>query len=241
MTGRFADLRRMAAGLRRWRTVWTVLANLVPVVCVLLFGWKAAVLLILYWSENLIIGAAYAVRIFSSGMAWGRGGQMLSLFLVPFFVVHYGMFCFVHGIFVMLITTIGGGTMLMPAMSIPELYARVETLTRTEAGFALSLLTIAALHAGDLVGWLMRGGPARTNPMNLMFEPYGRIVVLHLGIMGGTVVIIILGQPIWALLVLAIMKTLVELGRFGRIAASPETLQQTESALKELNEKLGGR
>jgi len=63
MTWRFADLRRMVAALRRWRTVWTILANLVPVVCVLLFGWKAAVLLILYWSENLIIGAAYAVRI----------------------------------------------------------------------------------------------------------------------------------------------------------------------------------
>jgi hypothetical protein len=241
MTWRFADLRRLVAGLRRWRTVWTVLANLVPVACVLLFGWKAAVLLILYWSENLIIGAAYTVRIFSSGMAWGRGGQVLSLILVPFFIVHYGMFCFVHGIFVMLIATIGGGTTLMPAMSIPELYARVETLTRTEAGFALSLLTIAAFHTGDLVGWLMRGRPARTNPMTLMFEPYSRIVALHLGIMGGTVVIIILGQPIWALLVLAIMKTLVELGRFGQIAATPETLQQTEAAMQELNEKLGGR
>ena len=234
-------LRAFWAGLGRLSTLWIVLTNLVPVACVLLFGWKAAVLLILYWSENLIIGAAYAVRIFSSGMAWGRGGQMLTLFLVPFFIVHYGMFCFVHGIFVMLITTIGGGTTLMPAMSIPELYARVETLTRTEAGFALSLLTIAAFQTGDLVGWMMRGGPARTNPMTLVFEPYSRIVVLHLGIMGGTVVIIILGQPIWALLALATMKTLVELGRFGQIAATPETLQQTEAALQELNEKLGGR
>jgi hypothetical protein len=37
------------------------------------------------------------------------------------------------------------------------------------------------------------------------------------------------------------MKTLVELGRFGQIAATPETLQQTEAAMQELNEKLGGR
>jgi hypothetical protein len=37
------------------------------------------------------------------------------------------------------------------------------------------------------------------------------------------------------------MKTLVELGRFGQIAATPKTLKETEAAMQELNEKLGGR
>ena len=44
-----------------------------------------------------------------------------------------------------------------------------------------------------------------------MFVPYGRIGVLHLAIMGGMAFVIVLGQPVAAVVVLGIGKTVLEL------------------------------
>jgi len=42
--------------------------------------------------------------------------------------------------------------------------------------------------------------------MRLMAKPYGRVVVLHVGIILGGIATLALGSPLWALLVLLGMK-----------------------------------
>ena len=44
-----------------------------------------------------------------------------------------------------------------------------------------------------------------------MFAPYPRIIVLHLAIMAGAVPVLLLGSPAWAVVALALMKTVFEL------------------------------
>jgi hypothetical protein len=69
--------------------IMLVLSNLVPVAGVLLWHWDVASILILYWSENLIIGATTMIKMVARSPIGG-------LFSSAFFVVHYGGFCAVH-------------------------------------------------------------------------------------------------------------------------------------------------
>lgn len=70
-----------------------------------------------YWCENVVIGLFNAVRV---AMAQGThdkqgspldafGKWFLRLFMVPFFLVHYGGFCFGHVAFLAVMCPPGGG------------------------------------------------------------------------------------------------------------------------------------
>ena len=235
-------IRAFLAGLKRLSTLRIVLSNAVPIVCVILFGWPAGVLLLLYWCENVIIGAVNALKIAASGLALGRAGLIINAFLLPFFVVHYGMFCFVHGIFVLVIGAVGEYRMPAFDISLGGLFHVVETMARREEGFFWSLMVIAGLQLLSFVAdWLAKGRFRDSNPMTLMFEPYGRIIVLHLAIMAGMIPVLILGGPVWALVGLAIMKTLLELGRLGRFQPDEATMAKSNAAFEELRQKLQSR
>src|SRR5213594_3799766 len=76
-----------------------VIANAVPLAGVLFFGWQVFPLLLLYWLENVIVGGFNVLRMLVADpddpVRWAA-----KIFLIPFFCVHFGMFCFVHGVFV---------------------------------------------------------------------------------------------------------------------------------------------
>ena len=60
-----------------------VLANLVPVFGVLLLGWDVGAIVVLYWTENLVIGFYNLLKMLLTG-GWSALGTML------FFCLHYG-------------------------------------------------------------------------------------------------------------------------------------------------------
>lgn len=219
MTSAADRIRAFAAGLKRLSSLWIVLANLVPVICVIAFGWPVGVLLLLYWCENVIIGGINVVKMLISGAAMGVGGWALAAFTVPFFIFHYGMFCFVHGVFVLVIGGIGegasggGGHGILSPFSLLRV---VQAQSHGEPGFGWSLAAIGALQLYSLVfDWLAKGRFRQTTPMDQMAEPYGRIIVLHIALLGGGFAIALLGSPVGALVLLATMKTLFDLGMVG--------------------------
>lgn len=235
-------IRAFIAGLKRLSTLRIVLANAVPIVCVILFGWPAGVLLLLYWCENVIIGLVNGLKMAVSGAVMGPAGWIASAFLLPFYVFHYGMFCFVHGVFVLVIEAIGERRVPDVDPSPVGLFHVVENLARHEQGFFWSLAAIAGLQLFSFVTeWLAKGKFRDTNPMTQMFEPYGRVVVLHLTIMVGMIPVLILGGPVWALVGLAIMKTLFELGRLGQFGTTEESLAKSNEAFELLRQKLQSR
>ncbi|MGH2668698.1 MAG: DUF6498-containing protein, partial [bacterium] len=73
------------------------LANAVPIVGVLFLGWQVFPIVLLYWLENVVVGAFNAAKLLLA-----RPQETLSnvgkLFLVPFFMVHFAMFTFVLGV-----------------------------------------------------------------------------------------------------------------------------------------------
>lgn len=177
------------------RLAGSILVNLVPLAGVLLFGWSAFAVLLIYWMENVAIGVAQAVRIAVSGV---RNKTPETLVLLPFFCVHYGMFTAVHGVFVV---GLFGSEALNGTHGVvtPGLLAAVAVIAIWQA----ALVLVDAQRTNGFAG---------IETKTLMFEPYGRVIALHVTIILGAMLIAMLGAPAWAIAVLTVMKLLIELG-----------------------------
>ena len=102
-----------------------VAVNLGLVWGVLAWDWDVFSIVFLYWCENLVIGVLNVARMLVANPAPDQQrspaeladrtlsrqerlaalshlgiGLVMKLFLVPFFIIHYGGFCLGHGIFV---------------------------------------------------------------------------------------------------------------------------------------------
>lgn len=176
-----------------------VLANLVPLGGVLAGWWSAFEIVLLFWAENVVIGLFQVARM---AVVMLRKREWEMMVLIPFFCLHYGMFTFVHGIFVM--------AMLAPpeAEGLPDGLA----LLLSPAGLLFALLALVASHAFSFVVNFVAGGEWRgMDAGRLMKDPYARVVVLHLVIIGGGAAALALGEPLWALAALVVLKIAVDL------------------------------
>lgn len=212
--------------------------NMLAVIGVAAFGWSALTLVLLYWIENLIVGAINVVKILISGVSSGRTGTLASLFLVPFFIVHYGMFCFVHGLFIF--GLFGGGLENMSAFDGQGLAAAVMGRIAADRAMFWGVIVLAAFHVYVFLRYWIGGRRWETSdPFTQMFAPYGRIVVVHLTIMIAGIPVMLLGQPMLAVLCLALLKTGLETGRakmFDAFAQNPALALKTRRRLRALDD-----
>jgi hypothetical protein len=215
-----------------------LVVNLLAVVGVAVFGWDALTLVLLYWIENLIVGAFNVPKILMSGISSGRTATLASLFLVPFFVVHYGMFCFVHGLFILALFGHGleGTVDFSPMGLLGAVLARIQASRAMFWGVAVLLAFHTYLFARYWIGgrrWEV------SDPFSQMFAPYGRIVVVHLTIMIAGIPVMLLGQPVLAVAALALLKTVLETGRaklFDAFAQNPALALKTRRRLRVLDD-----
>jgi len=177
-------------------------ANVVPLVGVLAFHWTVFSILLLYWFENVVVGAFNILRmLFAQPSSVGTNAG--KLFLIPFFTVHYGMFTMVHGLFVITLFGPKGPFSPSPAAFLAAIRG---------AGIWPAALAIAASHAFSFLhNYLASGEFKRTSPQQLMMQPYARVVVLHITILAGGFAAKAAGAPVFALLVLIVLKTGIDL------------------------------
>jgi hypothetical protein len=189
------------AALEKPLSAWVlVLANLVPLVGVLFWGWNVFALLALFWMENVVVGLFFALRMLCADPA-DAALWLGKLFMVPFFCFHYGMFTAIHGAFVFML--FGEGGYRVDGLQL------LEPAARAASAYGL-WLPIAALMASHLFSflwnYLYRGEFRSAQLPALMAQPYGRVAVLHVAIILGGFGAMALGSPVWALLVLLAMK-----------------------------------
>lgn len=173
-----------------------VISNLIPAAGVAFMGWSASQILILYWMENVILGILTIPRIVAAGR-----GRPESLGVALFFVVHYGLFCLGHLIFVVVLVTglVSGGD---------DLVADADD----GRGFYLAILGVALLHlVFQIREWWMPKLWRDAAPASEMFRPYGRIFVLHLTVLLGAWLLIGTGAPAATILLLCVLKLTLEL------------------------------
>lgn len=195
--------------------------NLLPLAGVLLWGWNAQSLLVLYWLENGIVGLLAIARIVGAAGSVASNGptptgswtsSASKVFLVPFFLFHYGIFWLVHGVFVFALPLFLG----LPGLTdtgapIGPTTERSPTDLRWDA-IALGGIGLAISHAASFVlNYVGRGEYRTTSPVAEMMAPYGRVVILHVAIILGVFVSLRLGTSIGSLVVLVVLKTLLDL------------------------------
>lgn len=187
-------------------TVSLVVTNLIPVYGVLFLGWLVFPVVFLYWLENGIIGVSTIAKLLSC-----RGPSKPKtpprLFLAAFFTVHYGIFWAVHGVFVFVLF---GGSDLARFGGGPGGPQQVGDLLT--GGWVAAAAALAISHGLSFVrNFIGRGERDRAEPKQLLFQPYKRVVLLHVGIIGSGFVVALLGSPAYALVLFILAKTALDL------------------------------
>ena len=197
-------------------------ANVLPIVGVLFFGWDAFAIVLLYWTENIVLGFYNVLKMAFVKMAH-PAENLGKLFMIPFFIIHYGGFTAVHGLFILSFFQHDAGREgFNPFPSGPDwpCFLVFVQLLFNVIGQSYSMLPANMLYAvaglfvshGVSFGYnyFYKGERQRTNLQKLMGQPYGRIVVLHIAIIIGGGLTMAFGSPLGLLLILVLLKTVID-------------------------------
>lgn len=190
-----------------------IVANAIPLIGVLILGWSVWNILVIYWLENGVVGVFNVLKIARadgsqappgpSFMVNGQPATSLSkLGLIPFFVMHYGLFWVVHGIFVLTLPAfINMGLRSGPGLDLDP------------GAVLLAAFALAVSHGLSFWWNFLRAGEyRRVTPAQLMFAPYRRLIALHLTIIFGALAVMFTGAPVAAVAILVAVKTVLDIG-----------------------------
>lgn len=197
MKGRFIDPAEIVRAYRDPLSLVSLGVDLLPIIAVIAFGWSATPLVALYWLENLVIGVFTVARMI--GTVFANIGNLLgALFMAPFFTVHYGGFCYGHGVFL----SVFAGQDDFPS---PDGLLRWALGTAPQMIWFVSAIIAVSLlyYVAEFIG---RGEYQTTSLDQEMASPYGRIVTLHIAIILGAGIAFGLGQPLLGVLLLILIR-----------------------------------
>ncbi|HEX7483536.1 MAG TPA: DUF6498-containing protein [Candidatus Saccharimonadales bacterium] len=200
-----------------------VIYSVLPLLGVLFLGWDWKQILILFWLENITVGLMAIVAMARTNDALAGtvslnkasrirlNGAAAKVTGIAFFVLHYGMFTFIDGIFVFALTS---GVLMTLNLSHAELPIGILALLGMWA--TASVVKIAAAFIQ----------PAPTNPIEQqMFNPYKRIIPLHIAIVLGAFAMILLGLPSIAVIVLIVIKLIFDIKNYGSELVTQNSIQ----------------
>jgi hypothetical protein len=201
-----------------------VLVNLVPLVGVIHFGWRVFDVLALFWAENLIIGA---ITVFRMGALLVLRSVWAALFAIPFFIMHYGAFSTVHGVFVY--------AFFAPPDAHRGALSGLATMLLRPDDLFWPFLALCASHLVSFVVNFLRAGEYRRVELDeLMMLPYRRIMLLHLCLIGGGMFAIHAGETMPALAALVFLKIVLDawthLEEHRRLQSARESAPEAASA-----------
>lgn len=179
-----------------------VAANLIPLFGVLLWDWDVFLLLLLFWSENVIIGIFGIARLIVARVSeLGFEG----LFLPLFFLVHYGGFMFGH--FMVLFGMYSGqfengGTPAEPADYYGILLKNMNWL---------AVVALFISHGWSFIeNYMGKHEYERLTPGQAMALPYRRMFITHIALIAGGFFLMKQGQPLGGLVLLVAMKIVLD-------------------------------
>jgi hypothetical protein len=182
-----------------------IVVNLIPLFGVLFFGWSLFSIMLLYWLENGFIGFFNVFKIAlarAPGSGFTINGRPVSPsnkeIRIIFFILHYGLFWTVHGVFVFVFFGLSSSSGLFGSVGL--------------RGVAIAAAALFLSHGVSFfVNFLGKEEYLTVSPDRQMTEPYSRVVVLHVTILAGGFLADSLGAPLAALVLLVLLKTVIDL------------------------------
>lgn len=161
-----------------------VISNSLPLFWILFFDGNVFVVLIAYWIESAIIGIFTISKMITVG-------QLHGLLQSVFFCFHYGMFMFVHAVFLFALFWDS-----FDDMSVIPIFA---------ASLFIS-------HGISFILYFVMGtdGKERKTVDQYFMQPYKRIFVMHITIIFGAWMVMLFGAPIVAAALLVLGKILLD-------------------------------
>ena len=187
-----------ARPLSRLALLALIAANLAPLFGVLFAGWNLAEVMVLFWAESAVIG-------FYTLLKMAVVGKWLAIFYGMFLAGHFGGFMAIHFLFI-------------HQLFVRGLHARgaepgaMEALTQLFTPLWPALLALFVSHGISFaLNFLGRREHQRTTVQKLMAAPYGRIVMMQFTLIFGGWVVMLLNNPLPALVLLIALKVAADL------------------------------
>ncbi len=211
----------------RLSTLLVVLVvNLVPLHEVLVARWTISEVIALFWLESVAIGLFHWVKLLTCNPD-RRPRSKRDKELISDFPLFYGTFTLCQGMALVaayFVIAFDGGTLAQA-----EGFARHSGLD----GFLWALAALLAGHAYAFFReFILGGGRQRETIHTLGMGPFGRVVLMQFVLIGGGIIAGLSGQPLWALVVLVLIKIIAELlaGWFSRTTIGASDLADAHTA-----------
>ena len=178
-----------------------VLVNLIPLLGVLFLGWDVFSIIILYWMESAVIG-------FFNILKMQKINNYKFTPLLPFFIMHYAIFMFVHLSFIINFFQPN----LQPASD--QLEALVIIWQYFRSIFIYLFLIFLSHGLSFIYNFIKREEFKHISIKQQMFIPYRRIIIMHLVIMlaGAGIIYLEYDKAVSAIVFLVILKIIFDLG-----------------------------
>lgn len=188
---------------RRLSIAVLIAANLVPLLGVLLWDWDVFLVLLLFWSENVIIGIFGIARLI---VARASDSAVEGFALPLFFLVHYGGFMFGH--FMVLFGMYSGAIETDGAVTAePADYYRLLLANLNW----VAILCLFVSHGWSFVeNFMGRREHERLTPGQAMALPYRRMFITHIALILGGFLLVERGEPLGGLVLLIAMKIVLD-------------------------------
>lgn len=206
----------------RLPSIALLLANLIPLVGVVLFNWNVFDLISVYWFENLVIGFYTLGKILLVGNSDpGRQASLKARAATAlFFLVHYGLFCGAHGLLLVSVLGPGSGLSFMTSDTLlagPLLFVglwvpvakHLWALNPHETMMVFVALMIS--HGASFVQNFLTGQEREQMTLKTaMAAPYPRLLVMHVTVLIGGRLVEAMHSPEAMLILLVALKTYVD-------------------------------
>lgn len=209
---------KLKEGLSNLPLAALLVANVLPLIGVLFFGWDAFAIVLLYWAENLVIGFYNILKMVFAEVPH-PSMHLGKFFMIPFFMIHYSGFMAVHGFFILAMFLENSSGPFPQGHTWPCFFVFLQLLFGV-IGEMLSIIppnmiyAIAGLFVSHGVSfgynYLYKGEYRQASAQTLMGQPYARIVVMHIAIIAGGFFTMSMGSPVGILVMLVILKTIFD-------------------------------
>lgn len=183
-------------------SIYLIIVNLIPVIGVGFFGWNLYEIMLSYWVENIVIGIyavlkiAMAKGVYNDPLATASQNKTNNskFFIIPIFFVHYGIFTLGHGLFIYGLFGPNNPFGTPGTLSIWPLLI----------SFGSFLVSHGLSFKENYIG---KKENLKVSSMDMMFAPYGRVIVMHLAVMGSALVLAPFGSNIISRMLVIAIKT----------------------------------
>ena len=169
-----------------------ILSDSVPLIGAVFFRWDIFSIIFLYWLESSVIGLFNVAKMITI-IHHNPNRRFVHYGLILFFLFHFGVFMLIHGSFLTFFGLVN--------------FAGFKSVF----GIVVAYSSMIISHGASFyTNFITKKEFLHTSLTQQMFQPYGRVVVMHLSILFGGF-LLTKASSMGTIILLVVMKTIVDL------------------------------